>query len=124
MRKSIEYPGVGEYEAKITLFDRKGGKWVPENRKKSKSEKTVKWPQAATYNPKPSDYHLFGSADEKDSKLKSNSYFTRELRFKSSKEKTIPFYNIGSEWGMKDNLNKKDILSRVGSSLSHHSVYY
>jgi len=44
MRKSIEYPGVGEYEAKITLFDRKGGKWVPENRKKSKSEKTVKWP--------------------------------------------------------------------------------
>jgi hypothetical protein len=37
MRKSIEYPGVGQYESKEIVLGRKGTKWVAEDRKKSKS---------------------------------------------------------------------------------------
>lgn len=75
-----------------------------------------------TYNPVPVEFDLFDSMSSR--KEKPKSYFNREQRFKSDKAKAVPFYNIGSEWGMKSNIKKKDILSRVGSSLTHHSIYY
>jgi hypothetical protein len=69
------------------------------------------------------EYSLFDNLAGPANKSKK-PHFNREERFKSDKTKAVPFYNVGSEWGMKDKLKKKDILSRVGSSLTHHSVYY
>jgi hypothetical protein len=57
-------------------------------------------------------------------KKKNRAHFGKEERFRNDKNQPVPFYNIGSEWGMKDRLRQKDILSRVGSSLTHHSIYY
>lgn len=46
-------------------------------------------------------------------------------RFKSSKDKKLPFYNILSEWGMKNKLQKKDIMSNISSHPSaSRSLYY
>lgn len=77
-----------------------------------------------TYHP--ISFGLFDSITAgKDNKKKA--YFGREERFhvkKEDKKKGVPYYDVGSNWGMKDKLSKKDILSKVGSSVTHHSVYY
>lgn len=83
----------------------------------------MKLPPVGTYDPLPIEYTLFDNLKNVEKK-KSKSYFNREQRFKSNKTKAVPYYNVLSEWGMKDKLKKKDILSRIGSSLTHHSIYY
>ena len=70
----------------------------------------------------PLSYGLFDSMSSGEQKQRAN--FGREQRFKSGKVKPTPFYNVASEWGMKDKLHRKDILSKVGSSVTHHSIYY
>jgi hypothetical protein len=66
-------------------------------------------------------YRLFDN--ERAKKKQGKSYFSRDERWKKDKDRTVPFYNIGSEWGMKNKMVKKDILTRLSSPSSNRSVY-
>ena len=122
MRGSLESPGVGEYNAYHGINDHRAAKWVAEEEKKTKASTSLKLPPVGTYNPLPQSYELFDNSLKADKK-RYKSYFNKEERFKKSKEKPLPFYNILSEWGMKDKQHKKDILARVSMPHSNRSVY-
>lgn len=57
-------------------------------------------------------------------KRRGRSYFSREERFKKSREKAVPFYDVGSEWGIEDKRKKKDILQKISLPYSNRSVYH
>jgi hypothetical protein len=119
MRNSIELPGVGSYNVKAKRTEAGVPTWKASNagKKRSESERGIKVPDVGAYHPLPGSYGLFDSMASQNSR-KQKDYFGREQRFRSDRGKPVPFYNIASEWG------KKDILNRVGSSVIHHSVYY
>lgn len=119
MRGSLEAPGVGQYN-EYHKRDQRAAKWKEENQKKAVS-KSVKFPPVGTYTPLPIEYHLFDNELAKQKRHKS--FFSKEERFKKSKDKTVPFYNIQSEWGLKNKRVNKDILSRISSPNSNRSVY-
>lgn len=83
----------------------------------------MKLPPVGTYNPLPMEYNLFDNSLATDKK-RYRSYFSREERFKRSKDKTVPFYEVLSEWGIKDKRKKKDILAKISVPQTHRSVYH
>ena len=121
MRSCLDCPPVGVYNPRQIQEENHAPRWKQAVPKKERKEVSF-IPPVGQYHPLPVKYSLFENI--KPEEKKSKARFSREERFKWSKEKSVPFYNVLSEWGMKDKLKKKDILSRVGSSLTHHSVYY
>lgn len=122
MRNSLDCPGVGNYNSYNPAVDRnRGNKWVREEGKKKSA--SVKLPSVGTYNPNPVSYSLFGG-----NQIKPKSGLAgmggKSERWQKSKEKKLPFYNVLSEWGMKDKYTKKDIMSKVSSGAGSRSVYY
>ena len=79
----------------------------------------MKLPPVGTYQPLPVSYQLF--ENDIGTKKHHKSYFNHEERFKANKKKTIPFYNVLSEWGITKRVNK-DILTRISSP--SRSVYH
>ncbi len=75
-----------------------------------------------TYNPLPLEYSLFENS--LGGAKKKKTVFNKEERFKRSREKPLPFYNVLSEWGLKDKNKKKDILARISSPSTGRSVYH
>ena len=92
-------PGVGQYNTAVrhAKEGKKGHKWVEGKTKRSKSLAVSKFPPVGTYNPTQNDT-FDAIAVSKQSANKS--YFPRERRFQSKKEKAVPYYCIESEWGM------------------------
>jgi hypothetical protein len=79
-----------------------------------------------SYTPNPVAYTLFSSMSATP-KMRSNiGLGGKAERFRPiPKDKTVPYYDIRSEWGMKDKLRKKDILSHISTGrASSHSVYH
>ena len=90
-----------------------------------KKKSSVKFPSVGSYTPNPVSYNLFSSISNTNSKKISSGMGGKTERWKKSKEKKLPFYNILSEWGMKDKHNKKDIMSKISSNPgTSRSVYY
>jgi hypothetical protein len=127
MRNAAESPGAGAYNTSHRTFDHRLGKWVADpEKKKSKEKGHETLPFVGSYNPNPVAYQLFSSMSVK-SKIRNNiGLGGKSQRFQPiPKEKSVPFYDIGSEWGMKDKLRKKDILYHVSTGrTSSQSVYY
>ena len=72
MRKSLESPGVGNYNAYRAVFDKRGTKWVEDKSPKEKKENKIKFPSVGAYNPNPISYRLFSgitSVDKKKSRV-------------------------------------------------------
>ncbi len=74
-------PGVGSYNAKIQLFDKKGvliwKKPKEVQAKKSMSQRGIKAAEVGTYNPIPVAYDIFDSISHLKPK-KSKSYFNKQ----------------------------------------------
>ena len=75
MRKSLESPGVGNYNAHRAVLDHRGSKWVEDKNKRRPSENQIKLPSVGAYNPNPQSYRLF-SGISKDQKKKSKVAMT------------------------------------------------
>ena len=113
-------PGIGEYN-KFHNEDKRAAKWIEEKGRKEKS-KSVKLPDVGTYQPLPVSYALF--ENDRVNKKRYRSFLDKEERWKEPKKKSIGYYNISSDWGMKNKMQKKDILSRISSPSTHRSVYH
>ena len=126
MRVSLDNPGVGNYNAYRAVLDQKGSKFNKEGEKDDPKKKSpVKLPSVGSYTPNPVSYNLFESISNINSKKVSSGMGGKTERWKTSKTKKLPFYNVLSEWGMKDKHNKKDIMSKVSSHpATSRSVYY
>ena len=59
MRKSLDNPGVGNYNAYRAVFDKRGTKWVLDKVDKKKAQTSIKLPSVGEYNPNPQSYRLF-----------------------------------------------------------------
>lgn len=58
-------------------------------------------------------------------KKKKNATFAKQKRWKDQKKvHKVPFYSKISEWGMKTNYEKKDILYKLSKSQANNSIYY
>jgi hypothetical protein len=74
MRGSIECPGVGQYDAKVDIFDQRGPKWKEAKGKKSQSQHSMNLPPVGTYNPLPIEYSLFDNLAGSDKKGKKTRF--------------------------------------------------